>query len=444
MPPTARNLKSLPTPHLRGVAPFDVERGLPAPITCGRLSAFGPGSMMIFPKSVTRPITEPVIVSCDDRHRRSGAAPFLTTSEPSPAAWVRGERGRRHGERRAGSENEGEAPHCSQSIALLSFPAIQGSVKVLLRATTLPPDAPRRPARARPRARRRGSGGREPAAPQLLGLRVTNGSTPFLGDGPLLTTVSPNGDGFRDAAHVQFRLAGPARVAPDGRSRPTRRRPTPRRAPRTSSSGCRRARFAAGAHELVWTPRRDTAPRTYVLQLTVSAAAAAACTASAHRARARTRRSCACRESRRASSKPSYAPGESAAVTVATDAKTLTFQVFAYGGGAFPSVRDLRTSGQAMTAAARVDWRAHRDAPASIQFVRAGRLAERPLLPAHLRRRRARRLRAAHRPAATARRASASRSCSRRRRGRPTTSPTRTATAGATRGTSAGATAPST
>ena len=38
--------------------------------------------------------------------------------------------------------------------------------------------------------------------PALLDLRVTNGSTPYLGDGRLLTTVSPNRDGFRDAAFV--------------------------------------------------------------------------------------------------------------------------------------------------------------------------------------------------------------------------------------------------
>jgi hypothetical protein len=69
---------------------------------------------------------------------------------------------------------------------------------------------------------------------------------------------------------------------------------------------------------------------------------------------------------------PSYAPGQEAAVMVSTDAKTLTFQVFAYGGGAFPSVRDLRTNGQAMTSAARVDWSAHRDAPAAIRVVRPG------------------------------------------------------------------------
>jgi N,N-dimethylformamidase beta subunit-like protein len=46
--------------------------------------------------------------------------------------------------------------------------------------------------------------------------------------------------------------------------------------------------------------------------------------------------------------------------------------VFAYGGGAFPSVRDLRTSGEAMTAVARVDWSAHADAPATIRVVRPG------------------------------------------------------------------------
>src|SRR5436305_6240374 len=52
-------------------------------------------------------------------------------------------------------------------------------------------------------------------APKLLDLRVTNGSAPFAGDRPLLTTVSPNGDGFRDRAIVHFRLTEPARVQLD-------------------------------------------------------------------------------------------------------------------------------------------------------------------------------------------------------------------------------------
>src|SRR5262245_61726748 len=50
------------------------------------------------------------------------------------------------------------------------------------------------------------------AAPQLLGLRVSDGSRPFAGDRKLLTTVSPNGDGFRDSAIVSFRLTRPATV----------------------------------------------------------------------------------------------------------------------------------------------------------------------------------------------------------------------------------------
>jgi hypothetical protein len=35
--------------------------------------------------------------------------------------------------------------------------------------------------------------------PALHGLHVTNGSTPYAGDRRLLATVSPNGDGLRDA-----------------------------------------------------------------------------------------------------------------------------------------------------------------------------------------------------------------------------------------------------
>ena len=52
-------------------------------------------------------------------------------------------------------------------------------------------------------------------SPALRDLYVTNGSAPFAGDRALLTTVSPNGDGFRDAAFVHFRLTRPARVAMD-------------------------------------------------------------------------------------------------------------------------------------------------------------------------------------------------------------------------------------
>jgi len=106
-------------------------------------------------------------------------------------------------------------------------------------------------------------------SPNLLGLRVTNGSTPFLGDGRLLTTVSPNGDGFRDAAHIYFRLTAPARVALQ-----VVRTDTANSDPEVASTNVI-ARIAArsfsrGAGEIVWTPKPATPPRTYVLQLVVS------------------------------------------------------------------------------------------------------------------------------------------------------------------------------
>src|SRR2546430_13894211 len=44
------------------------------------------------------------------------------------------------------------------------------------------------------------------APPRLLGLSVSNGGHPFVGDTRQLATVSPNGDGFRDRAIVRFPL----------------------------------------------------------------------------------------------------------------------------------------------------------------------------------------------------------------------------------------------
>src|ERR1044071_4794192 len=67
----------------------------------------------------------------------------------------------------------------------------------------------------------------QPDPPRLLGLRISNGGTPFAGDTPQLTTISPNGDGFRDRALIRFKLdrAGTVEVrivATDEASRPVR------------------------------------------------------------------------------------------------------------------------------------------------------------------------------------------------------------------------------
>jgi hypothetical protein len=207
--------------------------------------------------------------------------------------------------------------------------------------------------------------------PRLLNLSVWNGSTPFAGDGKLLATVSPNGDGFRDAAHVRFWLTSPARI-----SLAVVQTDTATSDPEAAESHViqriRAKAFAAGSGQIVWAPKRTTPPRTYVLRLTVTSESGRRVYGLARPGASPRAPVVRVQGIEAGFLEPSYAPGQEAALEVATDAKTLTFQVFAYGGGAFPSVRDVRTSGQAMTAAARVDWAAHRDAPSPIRVVRPG------------------------------------------------------------------------
>ncbi len=209
-----------------------------------------------------------------------------------------------------------------------------------------------------------------PPAPVLDDLRVTNGSAPFRGDGRLLTTVSPNGDGFRDRAVVSFRLSRDAPVRLDVVRTDTIR--VGRAAGETIWSSMRTLR--AGPNRLVWRPARSTPPRTYVLQLTVG-----------DRARRRLYGRPAPGDRSPSAGPvvriqgidagfplPSYAPGQRAELSLATDAASLQLQVFAYSTTFRRGDQDFKTSGLAMTPPLSVDWRAHRDAPAPLRLVRAG------------------------------------------------------------------------
>src|SRR5918996_4222525 len=48
--------------------------------------------------------------------------------------------------------------------------------------------------------------------PSVAGFHVRADGRAFAGDRPLLATISPNGDGFRERAAISFRLSEPARV----------------------------------------------------------------------------------------------------------------------------------------------------------------------------------------------------------------------------------------
>jgi hypothetical protein len=200
------------------------------------------------------------------------------------------------------------------------------------------------------------------AGGNLHGLRVSNGSRPFAGDGRLVTTVSPNGDGFRDRAIVSFRLDRRTVVGLDVLRTDTLH---PGRATKTIWSATRR--FRPGRRQIVWRPARTTEPRTYVLRLRVGA------------------RTYMNWPGRRPEvpvvriqgievSFPhrSYAPGEQAVLRLATDARKLRLQVFYYSSQVGPRQRDFKTAGTAMTQPVSLDWRGRRDAPGQLLFIRAG------------------------------------------------------------------------
>src|SRR5437763_17153376 len=98
------------------------------------------------------------------------------------------------------------------------------------------------------------------AAPgPIVSIWATNGDSPFAGDRPLLTTISPNGDGFRDRALIHVRLVSPATV--DFQVTRTRIHP--------ETVFARTVRLGTGTHTLIWAPRAGTEPGDYLVLIDV-------------------------------------------------------------------------------------------------------------------------------------------------------------------------------
>jgi N,N-dimethylformamidase beta subunit-like, C-terminal len=206
-------------------------------------------------------------------------------------------------------------------------------------------------------------------APALHDLRVSNGDTPFQGDRRLLTTVSPNRDGFRDTAIVSFRLDRPATVRMDATRTDTIRSDRPA----TQVVWSTTARLQPGRHRLVWRPARSTPPRTYILRLTVTGAGGVT-RYGYYQPSAHTRVNAPVVRVQGIDAgftRRSYAPGQQAELSLATDARLLRLQVF-YFRFQRPGELDPKTSGNAMTAVLRLNWARRRSASHLVRFVRAG------------------------------------------------------------------------
>src|SRR6476646_639067 len=167
---------------------------------------------------------------------------------------------------------------------------------------------------------------------QLLSdISVGSDGPSFAGDSGRFATVSPNGDGFRDAAVVRFRLAEPARVtiaayvSGEGAA-----------APRLV--GQRTEQLAPGSHGLRWQPRETLTPRTYMLRLDAVDRQGGRSTVgtlgpgdpSAHVVRVLGLDA--------GFTSPSYEPGARATLVVSTDERAFTLQLFRAGPETTPSI----------------------------------------------------------------------------------------------------------
>ena len=188
--------------------------------------------------------------------------------------------------------------------------------------------------------------------PRLLGLRVSNGGTPFAGDTPWLATVSPNGDGFRDRALFRFKLDRAATVEVRVVATDEARRPV-------QTIWSTRRRLAEGPHIVAWRPARSTPERTYLVRFVV-------------RGRNGGRRVYGFEPPRRNRLTSglvvrvqgiqagflarSYPVGGAATVGISTDAKRVRLQLFSFASLPKPTVHDLRTGGVAVAPAVRLAW----------------------------------------------------------------------------------------
>jgi hypothetical protein len=208
----------------------------------------------------------------------------------------------------------------------------------------------------------------QPGPPRLLGLRISNGGTPFAGDSPWLATVSPNGDGFRDRALIRFKLDGSATVEVRVVATAELNRPV-----RTIWST--RRRLAPGPHTIVWRPARATPDRTYLVRFVVRGPNGG-------------RRVYGFEPPRRDQPTSglvvhvqgieagflarSYPVGGTATVGIATDARRVRLQLFSFANVPRPTVHDLRTGGVAVAPAVRLDWGRRGSAARYVQISHAG------------------------------------------------------------------------
>jgi hypothetical protein len=196
---------------------------------------------------------------------------------------------------------------------------------------------------------------------RLNQLRVSSNSPPFEGDGPLLATLSPNGDGFRDFARIHFDLTEPAAVTLD----------VQRTAIDTTSVYTRTWHFRAGTHSIGWLPADNVSARTYQLALTTVDTAGNTLTyGSSDPYVGRSPRAPVVRVQGVDALflRESYEANTLGSLQIATDANTLTLQAFRTGPERFVTYADYLLEGEPVSDPVTLNWQRGRDTPRTIAF----------------------------------------------------------------------------
>jgi hypothetical protein len=192
-------------------------------------------------------------------------------------------------------------------------------------------------------------------------LRIAGNSAPFAGDGPLLATLSPNGDGLREYVRISFDLSEPASVQLDVERTGT--------AATVGTIYTRTWRFRRGPHSIGWMPAKNVAARPYVLSLTTTDPAGNALTYGSPDARVSLHpRAPVVRVQGidAAFQRESYAPGQVAALRIATDEPSMTVQVLRTGPERLVTYADNLLEGEPVTAPTTIGWSRHRDGPGTV------------------------------------------------------------------------------
>ena len=195
-------------------------------------------------------------------------------------------------------------------------------------------------------------------APTLGNLRVDNGGAPFLGDRPLLTTVTPNGDGLRDRAIIRFNLSEPATMLFEA-NRTTRTLETVFN---------QRLELPAGPGTIEWTPPADLGPRTYLLRFTLVDDAGNSRVVGQGAAGLQGSPGPVVRVQGvdAVFAHTSYAAGDAAVLHVSTDAPSFQVQLFRSGPELVDTPADNILRGIAVTGPTSYDWQASRNAPGDV------------------------------------------------------------------------------